>query len=232
MLRHAVVFVLSLSLPLVEGQEGVTFPGGVASGDVTDYRAVLWTRTSRPATLTLELSEDRDFPEAVRRTAITSEASGLTAKLVLSFLKPDQTYYYRWTADDSVSDIGVFRTAPLPWTPKNLRFVYSGDSDATNINGMPAVYDFKALDSAREDNPDFFIYLGDIVYTDSHERGEAGRAETLDEFREAYRAGRAIPALRDLLRETSTYAVWDDHEVADDWDPETVDPLLFARGRQ
>ncbi|MCP5118587.1 MAG: hypothetical protein GY953_47850 [bacterium] len=227
------VLLVCLVLPATSrAQSVVLFPDGVASGDVTDSRAVLWTRTSRPATLTLEVSEDRDFLEPLQRTAITSEHSGLTSKVVLSFLKPDQKYFYRWRADESVSDVGSFRTAPLPWTAKSLRFVFAGDSDATNINGQPAIYDFKALDAARAEQPDFFIYLGDIVYTDSHQRGAAGRAETLDEFREAYRAGRAIPALRKLLQSTSTYPVWDDHEVANDWDPETVDPRLFEMGRQ
>ena len=230
--RLIAICLMLTSLPWVAGQEKVTFPDGVASGDVTDSRAVLWTRTSRPATLTLEVSEDRSFHEALQIAAVASEASGLTAKVVLDFLGPDQKYFYRWRRNESESDVGSFRTAPLPWTAKSFRFVFAGDSDATNINGQPAIYGFKALEAARAEEPDFFIYLGDVVYTDSHERGEAGRAETLEEFRDAYRAGRAMPAVRDLMRETSTYAVWDDHEVANDWNPETVDPRLFAIGRQ
>ncbi|MCP5111337.1 MAG: hypothetical protein GY953_10940 [bacterium] len=229
--RLIVTCLLLLSLPATVAQTTVAFPDGVASGDVTHSRAVLWTRTDRSATLTLEISEDPAFQNVIRRSARASDDNGLTAKLVLHFLKPEQTYYYRWKAGGSLSETGTFHTAPIPFAPRNVRFTYGGDSDGTRVNGVPAVNNFEALDAARNENGDFFIYLGDIVYTDSGHR-PGGRATTIDDFRETYHESRRMPALRELQRATSIYPVWDDHEVGNDWNPETVDPFLFANGRR
>jgi alkaline phosphatase D len=214
-------------------QPAVTFPDGVASGDVTHSRAVVWTRTSAAAEVTLEVAEDSSFTRPLFQQRLKASAdAGFTVKYTLRALEADTVYHYRWRAGASLSEAGTFRTAPLPWDRKSVRFVFSGDSDATKVNGAPGVNRFEVLEAARKDDPAFFVYLGDTIYTDSLLRGAAGRATTFEEFRQTYRAAREIPALRDLLRTTPAFAIWDDHEVADNWNPITVDPFLFARGRQ
>jgi alkaline phosphatase D len=52
------------------------------------------------------------------------------------------------------------------------------------------------------------------------------------EYRDAYEVNRGYRALPDLLASTSTYAIWDDHEVHNDFDGRTVDPERYAAGRQ
>jgi alkaline phosphatase D len=54
----------------------------------------------------------------------------------------------------------------------------------------------------------------------------------LVEYRKVWRDNRTIQALPDLLAATSTYAIWDDHEVRNDFAGQTVDPTLYANGRQ
>jgi phosphodiesterase/alkaline phosphatase D-like protein len=46
---------------LGDGDNDAPFPFGVASGDVTASRAVLWTRTRQAAPLTLEVSTSAHF---------------------------------------------------------------------------------------------------------------------------------------------------------------------------
>lgn len=113
----------------------------------------------------------------------------------------------------------------------DVRFAFSGDSDGTLVEGAPFFNKFETLDAAREEGLDFFVYLGDTIYSDSRLRPE-GPAETLEEYRQAYKVNREMAALRDLMRSTSTYVIWDDHEVRNDFDGETVDRSLYALGRR
>jgi alkaline phosphatase D len=60
--------------------------------------------------------------------------------------------------------------------------------------------------------------------------GAAFRATTLAEFRARHRYNREDPALQDFLRRTPVYAIWDDHEVKDDFAGPTE--ALMPAGRQ
>ncbi len=228
----AAVLALVTLLPLPVSAV-VTFTHGVASGDVTPFSALLWTRAETATSLTVEVSTTSNFGSlAFRRQVATSVAHDFTAKVLAAPLRPDTVYHYRWRHGSSVSEVGTFKTAPLPWVSADVRFGWSGDTDGVRqLNGEPFFNDFEALDTATGDGLDFFIYLGDTIYSDSPLLPPALHADTLDEYRAFYKANRDYPALKNLLRSTSTYAVWDDHEVRNDYDV-TVDPALYAAGRQ
>jgi alkaline phosphatase D len=213
----------------------VAFPQGVASGDVGPFSAILWTRADQQIMLTAEVATDPGFAHIVfTRNVLAALGNDFTAKVKASPLEPRRTYFYRWRAGSSVSGMGTFITAPLPSERADLRFTYSGDSDGTPVGGVPFFNNFEVLDAARSENADFFVYLGDTVYPDSSVRELAGLAPatTLDEYREVYRLNREIGALPLLLESTSTYAIWDDHEVRDNYSGQTVDPALYAIGRK
>lgn len=74
---------------------------------------------------------------------------------------------------------------------------------------------FRIFDCIRTREPEFFLFLGDTAYTDID-----GSARTVDEYRASYKRN---------TRTTSIYAVWDDHEVASNFD--RTHPRLPA-GRQ
>lgn len=122
--------------------------------------------------------------------------------------------------------MGKFRTAPHPEDHAPVRFAWSSDSDGSSTGWR--VLNFKVLEPVIEETVDFFIYLGDTVYMDMF----GGKAETLGAMRDKYKENRGFQDLRDLLAATSTYAIWDDHEVEDDFDGQTVDPTLLANGIQ
>jgi phosphodiesterase/alkaline phosphatase D-like protein len=145
-------------------------------------------------------------------------------------LLPNQTYYYRWRYGAAVSDVGTFKTPPWPFVSTDVRFAFSGDADGTRVNGVPVYNNFEALDAARNEGLDFFIYLGDTVVADSLLRESP--AETLDEYRKVYQENRQLQNLRTLLRDTSIYVIWDDHEVFDNYAGQTVDPERYANGRE
>ncbi len=230
-MKLTAALVVSLAAGVSAAAAG--FPYGVASGDVTSTSAVLWTRADGPADLVAEIASDSAFQRIVAsRTAVVSAAGDFTAKLLVESLDPGQTYYYRWRSAGATSETGIFKTAPPRDTAASLRFAFSGDSDGTLRNGAPAPNHFEALDAARREGLDFFIYLGDTIYSDSDFRLGGHPAETLDQYRDAYKVNREIPALRDLLRATSVYAIWDDHEVRNDYQGQTVDRALYAAGRR
>jgi len=135
-------------------------------------------------------------------------------------------------------EVGTFKTPPLPSVRANVRFTYTGDSDGTLVVGRPFHNNFEVLDAVQAEEADFFVYLGDLVYSDSQVRTQLlgiPPATTLEEYQDLYKVNREVNALVKLLKSTATYAIWDDHEVRDDYDGQTVQiefPGLYATGRK
>ena len=222
------------ALPAVQpGQP--TFTHGVASGDVTSTSAILWTRVDRRTSVKVEVWDDPSLTGQKVFQATepqTSSAGDFTVKIEATGLEPDTAYYYRFRHGDeaggAVSPVGTFKTAPDPGAPANVKFTFAGDSDGTKVAGVPAFNNFEVLNAARLENADFFVYLGDTIYSDS--RFRPAPATTLDDYHAAYRENRTYLNLTDLLKSTSTYAQQDDHEVFNDYDGQTVDPGRYAAG--
>lgn len=220
-------------LPLV-GRVPATvgFPDGVAAGDVTATAAQLWTHADTEADLTLEVAADPWFNTVVaRRVVRAGPATDFTAQAGVEGLNPGERYYFRWRRGADAGPLGVFRTAPPPDRPADVRFAYSGDSDGTPVDGRPVYNAFDVLAAVRREAPAFFVYLGDTVYADSPAR-TGGPARTLADYRQTYRTNRRLPALTDLLAAVPIYAIWDDHEVLNDYAGQTVDRARYAAARQ
>ncbi len=212
-------------------QIALLFPAGVAAGDVTPTSAILWTRLDRALPVTAEVSPDPAFGSIVfsRATAAQPDRGG-TVRMVASGLTPGTRYYYRFRIGRGAhSEAGTFLTAPAPDASANLRLAFSGDADGTHVGGEP-VFSHDVLGAVAAERPDLFIFLGDTIYSDS--RHMPRRASTLDEYRAKYRESRSIPAVRAALRAASVVTTWDDHEVENDFDRESVNPAKFAAGHQ
>ena len=206
-----------------------TFTSGVASGDVTSTSAVLWTRADGGDAVDVEIARDATFASGLRsEMAQTSAARDFTVKATVRDLQPGTAYHYRFRAGDAVSPAGAFATAADAAVSQPLRFVFAGDSDgARRADGTPAYNNFEVLDAAAAEHPAFFLYFGDTIYAD-----RAPVASTLEGYRAKYRENRGYPALTNLLAQTSTYNMWDDHEVVNDFAGKTVDRAMLDAGRQ
>jgi alkaline phosphatase D len=205
---------------------GAAFTHGVASGDVTDTGVILWTRVDAEAEVTAEVASDDQFEQVVASEKVQAEAeSDFVVKADIDGLEPDGSYFYRFLSPDgTASSTGTFRTAPAETVASDVVFVYSGDS-------ADYLQPFTLLTTVLQDDPDFFIYLGDTVIADPEVEG-VPIATTLPEYRQLYKNNREDEHLLNLLAATSTYAQWDDHEVVNDFDSETVDPDMMAAGLQ
>ncbi len=218
----AVVLVLVTVAGAPPSSEQFRFPDGVASGDVTDSSALLWTRASSDPELVVQVATDRTFRGAIEQPATATFDRDHTAKVEVSGLSPGTRYVFRFVGlhNGPTSQVGEFVTAPAPSSEGDVRFIYSGDSDGTlTPNGMASFRDEIATvaGAMRLERPDLFIYLGDTIYSDS---GLASApAAALDEYRAKYRELRSIGQLRTLLAATNLLAVWDDHEVVNDYAP-------------
>jgi phosphodiesterase/alkaline phosphatase D-like protein len=214
----------------------VGFPEGVASGDVTSSTAVLWTRVDTRTPIKVEVSTRMDFRgrPAFKQTIHPAADDDLTVNVQATGLEPATTYFYRFRHGSARSPVGTFTTAPPVQVPAPVSFAFAADSDY-----LQQLFDgnqFEIFDSVRLENGlDFWVYLGDTVYADSSLRPLVelpAEAETLDEYRQVYRESRGLAALPELLRSLPTYVIWDDHEIVDDYDGQTVDPVRYANGRK
>jgi alkaline phosphatase D len=194
----------------VTAQGPVTFPQGIASGDVTDTQAVIWTRTSSPATVRIEYGTSQALGAVWPVATPTTPDTDLTAKVDLRNLRPNTRYFYRVVADEGAgrgnSLVGSFQTAPTASESAEVTFAWSADMSER----------FKPLtifDAIRSRDPAFFLLLGDTLYADID-----CDARTLDVYRACSRRNREDEAFQRFARATSIDAVWDDHEVANNFD--------------
>jgi alkaline phosphatase D len=204
----------------------LTFSHGVASGDVTDTGVILWTRVDGEGEVTAEVALDEQFGQVAASEKLRAEAEDdFIVKASIDGLEPNERYFYRFLSPDgSASPTGTFLTAPAEDVVRDVVFAYSGDSAAH-------LKPFTLLSTVRQDDPDFFVYLGDTVIADPEIEG-VPPATTLDEYRELYKVNREDRDLSDLMAATPVYAIWDDHEVVNDFAGQTVDPDMMAAGLQ
>jgi alkaline phosphatase D len=215
----------------------VTYTSGVASGDVTETGVILWTRVDQVAQLAAQVALDSGFQQLIQSLPVmASSETDFTVKIDVGGLQPETRYFYRFvqSAQDAeampaVSATGTFRTAPLSDHPAAVRFAYSGDSEA-------GFQPFTLLDAIQQEDVEFFVYLGDTIYADTDSAAgnvtEVPPSETLPVYRAKYRENRQDAFLQTLLEATPIYAIWDDHEILNDFAGETVDPTLLAHGLQ
>ncbi|UCE87345.1 MAG: alkaline phosphatase D family protein [Deltaproteobacteria bacterium] len=230
------------ALNLALGACGVAeFDLGIGAFEIGVNQAILWTHVvpddpdRKSVAFTMQVATDPDFSNVVREQVVTAKAaSDFTVRALVPGLKPATRYHYRFFAfDDGNNEIasptGTFRTAPREQDGAPVRFVISGDSNLGYTG--PRGLDFHVLSAAVEDDPDFFVYFGDTIYADSGIL-PGGSAFTLGEYRQVHRLTRGDPHLQALLAATGTFSGWDDHEVRNDYDGETVDPVQFENGAQ
>ncbi len=205
----------------------------VGVGDVTATTAVLWARGVDPGPLAVDYG-----PTGAKRsgsaTLRVTPGQDLTGKLRLTGLQPATRYAYRARSGKAAAT-GEFVTAPAPDEPAPVRFLWSGDLGGRSFC-RPVSGGYRIFAAMARRRPDFFLFVGDTVYADHRCRGPgvvAGAdfvASTLAGFRRKHRYNREDPALSAFLAGTAVYAIWDDHEVRNNFAGPS-EPLM-AVGRQ
>src|SRR5215467_2566096 len=215
---------------------------GIQSGDVSNDSGVVWARSDRSSRMLVEVATTESFN--VIRSAVCVDAlpeSDFTAKALIEDLPPGQDVFYRIRFQDHSSSVlgeplvGHFRTAPSD--KRNVSFTWSGDTAGGGWGIDESCGGMRAYATMRDARPDFFVHCGDHIYADcpisAQQRlpnGQVWRnivteekskvAETLAEFRGNYKYNLLDHNLRAFNAEVPLFAMWDDHEVTNDWVPE------------
>ena len=203
------------------------FPLGVMAGDATDTSVMFWTRYEGSGTLTLRVLEMHGGRvAAVRFNGAVTSASGGFVRAIVNGLRPNKEHLYAFLVGPSRSPNGrslVGRVQTAPALDALVPLTFAGTSCSNQANRP-----FPVLQHAgTRSDLDFFIHCGDHVYTDYGDN-----AVTLAEYRAKYAQNWTSAGLKALHRSTGMYLTWDDHEVLNNWDPETFSAPRLAAARQ
>jgi alkaline phosphatase D len=200
------------------------FPLGVASGCPRPERLVLWTRLmgeDLPARVPVdwELAEDEAFKTiAAKGRELAEPASAHSVHAEPAGLKPDRWYWYRFTALGQQSPVGRTRTAPAPEAaPGLLRFAIA--SCQRWDHG-----EYAAWGEMAGRDLDLVLFLGDYIYEsatpaemDTRRRHQGGLCRSLDDYRQRYAQYKGDPQLQAMHARAPWIAIWDDHEIENDY---------------
>lgn len=213
---------------------------GVQAGDIGGDGATLWSRADRPARMIIEHATTESFASATRVQGPTAlEATDYTSRLRLAGLPPGQTIFYRIAYADLANDAAIsewvtgrFRTPAT--TADDASFVWSADTVGQGWGINPDIGGMTIYETMRSLAPDFFVHCGDTIYADDPLLPEKnlpdGRvwknltteakskvAETLTDFRGNHLYNFLDANLRRFNAEVPMIALWDDHDVVDNW---------------
>jgi len=217
-------------------------PFGVAAGEVSAGRAIIWSRSDRAARMVVEYSTTGRFTLSsdVRRVRgpAALEGADFTARTVLTELPPGQRIFYRVLFQD-LSDLrawseptaGSFNT---PAAGRDITLAWSADTVGQGWGRNPEWGGLRMYETMRRAQPDVFINLGDTIYADGPllpevtlDDGTTWRnvvtpaksrvAESLDDYRGCYQYNLGDDHMRRFIAEVPQIVMWDDHEVRDNW---------------
>jgi len=201
------------------------FDIGIQSGAVRAESVLLWTHVAdgfAKRLLVWRRGESETAAWVVYDEDVTPGPAGYT-HVSVEGLAPCTWYSYGFFSEDEAgvligrSPLGRFKTPPPPGVLEPVRI---GATSCTSRSTAP----WEALTLTAEQDIELLLHLGDQSYNDS--------AETLSEYRSSWRATLNDPGYRALHAAVSHLSTWDDHEVTNNWDPETISPTRRANATQ
>lgn len=156
-------------------------------------------------------------------TSDTVALDGEIGRLVVTGLSPDTQHDV--TVAIAGATLGPYRirTAPRAGDPRPVRVAITADFDPNPefASGM--------IDALIAAAPEIVISIGDFPYADN-----GPPAMTVPEYRARHAELRCHPPIRALFQAAAMYAIYDDHEVRNDWDGRTRrdEPARHAAGLQ
>lgn len=207
------------------------FTLGVASGEPTDDGVVIWTRLAptpsaddglggmptHTVDVEWEVAADERFTRVVQRgIAMAAAELAHSVHVELTGLRPGADYFYRFRVGGHLSPAGHTRTAPAPGSLAPLTMCFA--SCANYEQGW-----FTAYRRLADEHPDVVLHLGDYQYeyaagTSGDVRRHLGpETVTLAGYRQRYAQYKTDPDLQAAHAAAPWLAVFDDHEVVDNW---------------
>ncbi|WBB69441.1 alkaline phosphatase D family protein [Micromonospora sp. WMMD812] len=222
------------------------FTLGVASGDPLPDSVVLWTRLApqplapaggmtalRPVPVAWQVATDQRFSRVVRSgVAQATPEYAFSVHVDVRGLRAGTDYWYRFSCGGHVSEPARTRTAPAPGAMTPLRFAFA------SCMNYRAGYFQTMTDMAAQDL-DVVFFLGDYIYEYPVLQLAQGRqlptdlpgevvpeTTTLEQYRLRYALYKSQPELIQAHQVAPWAAMWDDHEVYNDYEATTEEQLL------
>ncbi len=219
----------------VESGKSITVTHGVMAGDVRENSAIIWARADSESWMHVVLYGEGER-KSLHKTLRVNAGRDFTGKVKFENLHPDTDYEYSvWFSDGkqirkrgkAVS--GRFHTAPAKNKAKALSFAWGGDLAGQNVC-RDAEQGFPIFNAIANMKPDFFIGLGDMIYADGtcEEVGKYGNSQVIGNYDKSanmenywahWKYNHEDEAYQKLLSSVPYYAIWDDHEVVNDFGP-------------
>jgi alkaline phosphatase D len=214
---------------------------GIATGDVSSDSALVWFRTDGPAQVEVRFTTVNDWERFVLGGAqqqssmkteqfFTKEEQDFTLTVPLKGLSPATRYRYEVRTiqptqppgSTTGTTQGEFMTAPSSNESVPTTFLWSAD-----LGGQHRCRDeqtgYPIFDILRGQKPDFTLLLGDLIYGDDrcpsppNAAGSDFTASTLSQYRAKHRYQHGSLALQRFLASVPIWAIWDDHDVRDNF---------------
>ena len=210
-------------LPLIRGGR---FTQSVASGQQSTNGITLWTKldgVGRTSRLQVEISRDADFRSVLYRRDVVADAErgfAVHHRAEHGVLRPGEQYFYRFYTCDENSPVGRFRTARPADSQETVRIGFF------SCQAYEAGYYTAHAGLAQEPDLDIVVCLGDYIYERPFYSGPRedrlgangdGEVQTLAEYRDKYGLYHTDQRLLELRRQFPMIAIWDDHEVEDNY---------------
>ena len=189
--------------------DGDRFPLGCQTGDPLPNGFVAWSYAPGASRVTVHLARWQDGAWVDDGTQEGTPSDAGYVHLELTDLLPDTTYAVQAVLDDGAgSTVAQATTAPAPDAAVEVRF--GGTSCLDQGHG-----EFPSLDELQTLGPlDAMLWLGDTVYGDGRRTVESDRELWQELFSKA--------TLQRLFASTPGVFTWDDHEVDNNWNPQTL----------
>lgn len=196
------------------------FPYGVMAGDATPTAAMLWTRYvgAGAGTLFVQIEEEgAPKGEAVISRAVTAKerGDGGFVHVDAGGLVAGKRYRYAFFVVESGKPAarGAFGHVRAALDANALEVVTFAGTSCTHQMSAP----YPLLADAAKRKVDFFIHGGDHVYCDA-----GTDAVTLEQYRAKYAEAWGTAGMSALHGSTGMVLAWDDHEILNNWNPETL----------
>lgn len=199
------------------------FNHGVASGDPTQDRVIIWTRITPeqpgPVPVSWSVSRDAAFKDVVQRGVFdTGPERDYTVKVDVTGLEAGQVYYYWFWAGAATSPGGATRTLP---TGDITEFKFA----IASCSNWPFGYFNAYREMATRNDVHAIVHLGDYIYEygASGYGGAVGKElgrnhepaheiVSLDDYRRRHAQYKSDPDLQAAHAFAPWFCTWDDHE--------------------
>lgn len=188
---------------------------GIMLGHISYRDAKLWVRTSKPVMLHWRFWPENQPEQARECLGYTKGEYVYLATLRAELLQPDTRYSsLLWIeGSESVGETIDFSTQPIWQFSDSLPALRIAMGSCTYVNepgydrpGKPYGGDYGIFEAIADRQPQVMFWLGDNTYLRDPDFSSKGGVY------HRYAHTRELPEMQRLLRSTSNYAIWDDHD--------------------